>query len=111
MNRADLISTYENFLNAFDLTPNEVVVDKSCMDVLMGRTETVPKLSLLLHPMVHRFAVEIIEHEALNMSPMWGFLSYLDLHMLFDPPKTISVGGIIGSAESFIGGSTTRTLH
>lgn len=111
MNKSELMSTYQNFLNAFDLTPSEVVVDKTCMDVLMGYSPEVDKLSLMLHPMVHRFAIEIIEHEAHNMAAMWGFLSYLDLHMLFDTPKTIRVGSIIGSAESFISAPTTRTLH
>lgn len=111
MNKEQLIWTYRSFLHAFDLTPNEVVVDKTCMDVLMGHAYEVDKLAMMLHPTVHRFAAEIMEHEANNTTAMWSFLWSLDLHLMFDRPKVITVGGIVGSAESFISAPTTRTLH
>lgn len=111
MTKEQLIWTYRNFLHAFDLTPEEVVVDKSCMDVISGTGPEVSALSIMLHPTAHRFITGMIEQEARNTAAMWAFLRLLDLHMMFDTPRTITVNGIIGSAESFLSTPTTRTLH
>lgn len=111
MNKERLLLTYKCFLNAFDLTPDQVVVDKSCMDVLMGYADETPKLTIMIHPVVHRVVAEVMEHEAGNTALMWAFLWCLDLHLMFDTPRTIKVGSVIGSAESFISAPTTRTLH
>lgn len=111
MEREDLISTYRNFLHAFDLTPDDAILDKTCLDVIQGHAFKVDKLSVLLHPPTHRFVSEIIEHEKHNSSLMFVFLKYLDLHMRIGDVPTVTIPGFIGSAQSFLSAPTTRTLH
>jgi len=111
MTKAMLIHMYKDFLRAFDLKPDDVLVDKTCMDVLAGKTCEVEKLSVLLHPPTHRFVLQIMEHEVNNMSAIWAFLGYLDPHLLVGEVERVTIDGVVGTTTSFISATTSRTLH
>lgn len=111
MTKVMLLHMYKDFLRAFDLKPDDAVLDKTCMDVLAGKTWEVDKLSVLLHPQTHRFVVQIMEHETHNMTAMWAFLGYLDPHLMVGEVERVTVEGAVGTKTSFISAPTSRTLH
>lgn len=111
MTKEQLVKTYHEFMHAFDMRAGEVVVDKTCMDVIMGKAPEVEKLSLMLDPFTARFVADITVHEIGNTAAMWAFLGSLDLHAMFDRPRTITFEGIIGSVESFLVRKPAHTLH
>lgn len=111
MTKSLLTLAYADFLRAFDLKSHDVIVDKGCMDVFMGNTQSIERLSLLLHPQAYRFVKDIMKQEANNMSDAWAFLSCTDPYMLVGEVEKITFCGIVGSATSFVNAPSKRTLH
>ena len=110
MTKQELLKTYQCFLIAFDLKPADVVLDKTCMDVLMEDEDEVEKLSMLLPAPTHRFVLDIMVHEANNPSMFWDFLSYVDPHILVGDVERMTVGNVVGTTTSFLN-KPKHTLH
>jgi hypothetical protein len=110
MTKQELLRVYRAFLVAFDLEPDDVVLDKTCMDVLDDEADEVEKLSMLLPASTHRFVKQIIDDEAGNPSMLFQFLRSVDPHLLVGDVERMKVGVIVGSTTSFLN-KPKHTLH